>query len=97
MSLGMRPAFNMLRAVVTLHSLTTYEIRVPGRLDASWADYVGANAITHTNDAEEGLLTVVTLWNADQSALIGMINMLFDSGVPLVGVRHIRVSGKTCE
>lgn len=74
---------------LTLHTLTTYEIRVPGRLDASWADYIGADAIIQANDAPEDLLTILVLRNADQSALIGLINALFSSGIPLLSVQHI--------
>ncbi|MCS6847603.1 MAG: hypothetical protein RMN52_07815 [Anaerolineae bacterium] len=73
---------------LTLHTLTTYEIHVPGRLDASWADYIGADAIIQASDASEGPLTILTLRNADQSALIGLINALFSSGIPLLSVQH---------
>lgn len=85
----------MMQTVVTLHSPATFEVRVPGRLNPSWVDYVDASSITYTNDAEEGALTIVTLRNADQSALIGLINTLFAAGVPLVGVTHIRAQTQT--
>jgi hypothetical protein len=79
----------MMNTAVTLHLPTTFEIRVPGRLNPSWVDHVDASTITYTDDEEEGPLTVVMLRNADQSALIGLINVLFGLGVPLVSVRHI--------
>ncbi|BCX05223.1 MAG: hypothetical protein KatS3mg053_3161 [Candidatus Roseilinea sp.] len=78
----------MANSRLTLHALTTYEIRVPGRLDASWADYIGADAIIQADDAPEGPLTILMLRNADQSALIGLINALFASGIPLLSVQH---------
>jgi hypothetical protein len=87
----------MTHTAVTLHAPTTFEICVPGRLNASWADYVDASAIAYADDEEEGPLTVITLRSADQSALIGLINMLFASGVPLVSVRHIGDSSQISE
>jgi hypothetical protein len=87
----------MAHTVVNLHTPATFEIRVPGRLNPAWAEYVDANALSHVDDAEEGSLTVITLRNVDQSALIGLINMLFGWGVPLVGVRHIHDTGQTRE
>lgn len=66
---------------------------MPGRLDASWADYIGADAIIQANDAPDGLLTILVLRNADQSALIGLINALFSSGIPLLSVQHMPEPG----
>lgn len=74
---------------LTLYAPATYEIRVPGRLGAAWADYIGANVISDADDEHEGPLTLVTLRSVDQSALIGLINALFAAGVPLLSVQHV--------
>jgi hypothetical protein len=79
----------MAHSHLTLHTAATYEIRVPGRLGAAWADYIGASAIRDADDDPEGPLTIVTLRSVDQSALIGLINALFASGVPLLSVQHV--------
>ncbi len=81
--------FDMANPRLTPHTLTTYEIRVPGQLDASWVDYIGDDAVIQADDASEGPLTILVLRNADQSALIGLINALFSSGVPLLSVQHM--------
>ena len=85
----------MARFTLTLHSLATYEVRVLGWLGPSWADHAGKSAIVYADDAEAGPLTIVTLCNVDQSALIGLLNALFASGVPLLSVKHIPDTSQT--
>ena len=41
---------------VSLHAPANFEIRVPGKLDTTWADHVGAAAISYTEDVAEGPL-----------------------------------------
>lgn len=82
---------------MNLYTPATFEILVSGRLSPAWMDYVDASAIAFVDDAEEGPLTVITLRDVDQSALIGLINALFEWGVPLIGVRHIRDASQARE
>lgn len=79
----------MLRSVLTLHALADFEVRVAGRLADSWKDFIDASSISFVDDAAEGPISTVILRGVDQSALIGLINALFSSGMPLLGVRRI--------
>lgn len=67
-----------------------YEIRVQGRLDERWADWVEGLAFTHDIDGTTTLAGPVV----DQSALHGVLNRLRDLGVAIVSVRRTSSSGE---
>jgi hypothetical protein len=56
------------------------EIRVKGRIDEQWSEWLDGLAITHTGQDE----TVLTGSIADQAALYGLLSKLRDLGLPLV-------------
>jgi hypothetical protein len=61
---------------------TTYEIRVPGHLDKSWAEWVGGMTIAVSS--EENGWPVTTLTDSiDQAALQGLLRRLYSMGLPL--------------
>ncbi len=80
-----------------LHSFEVFEIRVTGRLDAAWLDFIDADEITCVKGEEGSTLTILTLRGADQSMLIGTINSLFTLGMPLVSVQRIHASSQALE
>ena len=61
----------------------TYEIRVYGRMNASWSGRVNEMTIT-TGECE----TWLTGQLADQAALIGVLTTLYDWGYALISVRQ---------
>ncbi len=63
---------------------TRYEIRLQGRLDSSWADWLGGMSLTHASDGT----TVVAGPVADQAALHGLLQKLRDMGVTLLSVNE---------
>ena len=67
---------------------TSYEIKVPGRLDESWSDWVAGMAV-HVEG--EGGATITTLRGVvtDQAALQGLLNHLYDLGLALISVNVI--------
>lgn len=67
-----------------------YEIRVQGRLDERWADWVEGLAFTHDIDGTTTLAGPVV----DQSALHGVLNRMRDLGVAIVSVRRTSSSGE---
>ena len=58
------------------------EVRVKGQLDASWSDWLGGLAVTHTADGE----TILTGPVRDQSAMFGLLNRLPGLGLRLISL-----------
>ncbi len=66
----------------SLHGPGRYEIRVQGRIGASWAASFDGMSLA----AGSSGTTVMTGWFPDQSALHGTLEALRDLGLPLVSV-----------
>jgi hypothetical protein len=64
------------------------EIRVKGRIDERWREWLGDVTITYTDQGE----TLLTGWVADQSALYGLVAKLRDLGLPLVSVNPVETT-----
>jgi hypothetical protein len=67
------------------HSAETYEIRIGGHLDESWADRLGVPGLTHLADGTTTLSGI----SADQAALHGLLQRIRDLGLPLISVNRI--------
>ena len=63
-----------------------YQIRILGRLPSSWSDAVAGMAIDVTTAADEAPVTVLRGEMADQAALCGLINQLYDLQVTILSV-----------
>ena len=74
---------------LTLDKPVTYEIKVPGRLDDSWSDWV--EGMTITVESGDGGPTITTLTGvvADQAALQGLLSRLYSLGLPLISVKCV--------
>ncbi len=59
------------------------EIRLEGRLDQTWADWLDGFTLTYDQDCE----TILTGEIRDQAALYGLMAKLRDLGVNLISVR----------
>jgi len=57
---------------LTLDRPATYQIKVPGELDESWADWVGTMTITVESDGD-GLAETTLSGSLDQAALQGLL------------------------
>ncbi len=64
-----------------------YEIRVGGRLDASWSDWFDGLAIV----AEDCGRTILSGQLQDQAALFGVLLKVRDLGLPLLAVQRIEL------
>src|SRR3982074_1335554 len=62
-----------------------HEIRVQGRLDDRWVDWLAVRALTRENDGT----TTLTGPLADQAALHGVLNTIRDLNLPIVSVRRV--------
>jgi hypothetical protein len=70
---------------LTLDSPRIYEIRVPGELDQSWADWDGKLTVTIEREGKGPPVTVLT-GVVDQAALHSMLRRLYALGLPLISV-----------
>jgi hypothetical protein len=62
-----------------------YQIRVKGHLDDDWADWFDGLTIANQPNGEAVLSGPI----ADQAALHGLLNRIFNLGLPLLLVRLI--------
>jgi len=72
-----------------LETPATYRIRVQGHLDSSWSDRLGGMAITGDTSAEQPTVTILVGHLADQAALSGILNTLYDLHLPLLSVENL--------
>ena len=64
----------------------TYEIRVRGWVDDRWTEWLGGLRIVLDGRGED-VTTVLTGDLADQAALLGLLESLYNLGYPILGVR----------
>ena len=67
----------------------TFRISILGTLDKKWSDYFGGMAIEHSLVLKQYLMTMLTGILADQAALIGIINSLYDLGYSILTVECV--------
>jgi hypothetical protein len=72
----------------SLYQPTTYEIRVPGRLDDSWADLAGGITIRVESRGDRPPVSVLS-GRLDQAALMGVLRRLYSLGLPLISVSWV--------
>jgi len=70
---------------LTLSRLATYQIKVPGHLDESLADWVGRMTLTVESEDDGTPVTILTCI-VDQAALHGLLRQLYSLGLPLISV-----------
>jgi hypothetical protein len=70
---------------LTLDQPATYQIQVPGELDASWSDWAGGMTIAVESEGEGPPVTTLT-GTVDQAALQGLLRRLYSLGLPLISV-----------
>jgi hypothetical protein len=74
------------RKGLTVAAPVTYRIRVQGVLDESWSNRVGGMSICHMHAERQPPVTVLYGELADQAALAGVLNYLYELGYPLLSV-----------
>jgi hypothetical protein len=60
-----------------------------GTLDKKWSDYYGGMAIEHDIVLNKYAMTTLTGQLIDQSALMGVLNSLYDMGCPILFVECV--------
>ena len=74
---------------LTLDRPATYQIRVPGELDASWSDWIGGMTLTVEGKGEGPPVTTLT-GSLDQAALHSVLRRLYSLGLPLISVHCVK-------
>ena len=69
-----------------LETTATYRICVQGRLDESWSDRLAGMKITTDPASDKPPVTILTGYLADQAALSGILNALYELHLPLLSV-----------
>jgi hypothetical protein len=77
------------RQGVSLLEPAVYRIRIQGILDKNWSDYYSGMTIEHEGDPKGYAMTILMGRVADQSALIGVLNSLYDIGYPILSVEYL--------
>ncbi len=74
-----------------------YRIRVQGRLSPSWASRLSDMVIAVRQPANRQPVTTLTGEVRDQTALMGVLNALYDLGCPLLKVERLDAAPATEE
>jgi hypothetical protein len=77
---------------LTMAGQAAYRIRVQGAIARSWCESFTGMQVTFRNVSSADALTILTGEVLDQADLMGLLNRLYDLGLPLVSVQ--RVDGK---
>ena len=67
----------------------TYQISVRGKLDASWADWIGVVHVTHEIGDDGSSVTTLVGKVPDQAALRGLMERIWDMNLTLLSVQRI--------
>ena len=70
---------------LALYQPETYQIIVPGMLDAQWADGADGLSITIEECADGQSISIIT-GPMDQAGLHGLLRRLYGQGIPLISV-----------
>ena len=76
---------------LTLDQKVSYQIKVPGVLDAGWSDWDDQLKVEVENNRAGQPITVLT-GTVDQAALHGILRRLYSLGMPLLSVICLDVS-----
>jgi hypothetical protein len=66
-----------------------YQIKVRGRLDASWSDWFDGMKLTFEDGDDGSPITTLTGAVADQAALHGLLSRISDLNLTLISVTQI--------
>jgi hypothetical protein len=70
----------------------TYKITIQGTLDKHLSAYYSGMTMEHRSDPKRDAMTILTGLLKDQSALMGVLNSLHDTGYPILLVECIEAS-----
>jgi hypothetical protein len=77
---------------VTFDGPARYQILVKGSIPAKWSDRMDGMSIRQAAANNGEPVTTLEGELADQAALTGVINMLYELHLPIISVRHVASS-----
>ena len=75
----------------------SYRIRIEGRLDQRWSEYLCGMAISSIKRTGRPTVTTLTGELTDMAALMGVLNTVYDLGFTLLKVEKMAGSRPTAE
>jgi hypothetical protein len=66
-----------------------YQIKVDGKLDKSWSDWLGGATITSQLEANDVVITTLTVDATDGPALFGLLDRIRDMNLLPISVERI--------
>ena len=73
-------------------TLKVYQIKLQGRLDASWSDWFDGMALALENGDDASPVTTLTGAVVDQAALHGLLTRISDLNLVLISVTQVECS-----
>jgi hypothetical protein len=71
-----------------------YQIRIKGKLDQSWSDWLGDVEITSEATDDGAVITTLIVDVGDQTILFGILDHLRDLNIPLINVTNAENTGE---
>ena len=72
-----------------MQTVGTYRIAIKGVLGEGWSNRLGGLEIVHARSADGQAMTILSGEMVDQTALLGVLNTLYDLHLPIVSVEHL--------
>lgn len=72
-----------------------YQIMLRGQVDPGWSDFFGGMEISLEPGKEPGCVTILTGEIADQAALRGLVNRLWDLNLTILSLNQIDRSARS--
>ena len=81
----------------TMEEPANYRIRVRGSVDARWSERLGGMRVSTSRAADGEVETVLSGRLADQAALAGVLNTVYELHLPVVSVECIGADDEPVE
>ena len=69
---------------ISLDQANAYHIKLQGRIEGNWSDYLHQLAVQYHKQPDGGIITELCGIVADQASLHGLLNYIRDLGLPLL-------------
>ena len=74
---------------ISLDTRSIYRITIQGRLDPTWITDMCDMRVRHENHKGQSSVTTLTGELVDQAALLGILNVVYNLGYPLLSLSYL--------